>query len=781
MTVGLLEAMTSAIGEADTEIGGLYKTRLTSALQTGVALAAAYTWDGTLVVTTADTSGVVSGDWIRLDSDGQYFEIDSIIVNTSVTLLNPNNLVIPGTVSDPLSTQSSKAITSLPVETTLDWDDLGIVAVDGIVYHYVSKTATSFDGITHIAGGLSRPGVFKQHRIEAPVVDLNRSRNAIDLTRRSILVDYAEEEYLDALGRNHGVSRTPYLTGNDAVFREVVKALGYNPRGTIYGMELALDALVGAGNYEITEDLISHPCTVFISLIGDAATTLESRGKAFIKDVESQPTTSDTTVDVSITPIAVGSVRWKDEDLVTQTQTQRPSDLELDEYEGDSGRFAWTFNGTNEINQVTLHPVTVDSGCIEFTTAVDNSAAYYQHDARIVSESDSMIEVVATIPSGVTIHATEAHQAAISLCDAYRSIGAGCIQIDANNFGVGLCNPLTGALVAGTTTLAKGAYHTISIHKSGIKDVELRVNGVVVQTATYASFPITFGANSFLFGIFANPPTNNPQFRVRQAAIYSRTITDYWNARGTAGQVAAVNPTRLNDTAFNDFAAGDVDNAVEITGSTASNPQGGNNNGRFVIDSFVSATAVELVGASQKKADITTNKRVVVPLTGYQFQYPDDLGKKIFIDGYSGQVIETLFSQASGNPDLSSGLSPVPEKTNICEVVGTPFTPAVDLDWHLEPVFVNEGPGLDWEMSDAGSFSGTTLTLRQAISITHAAYTILDVLFSDVLSAQVLLDTGVKNLLDAYYPFYIADPLGFIRFYLDAITAAGVIPDFEIV
>jgi len=612
-----------------------------------------------------------------------------------------------------------------------------------------------------------------------------------------MLVDYAEEEYLDALGRNHGVSRTGYLTGDDTTFREVVKALSYNPRGTIYGMELALDALVGSGNYEIAEDLISNPCTVYISLVGSASTTLVPKGKAFIKGVESQPATGNTTVDVSRIPIAVGSVRWKDEDLVTQTQTQKPSASDLDEYDGDTGREEWTFSGTSEANQVTLHPVTTDSGCIEFTTAIDNSSAYYFHYARLRPESIAMIEVVATIPVGVNIHAAEAHQSELVIFDKVRGIGAGCIQIDANNFGVGLCNPNTGAMIAGSFTVAKGDYHTISIHKSGSNDIKLYVNGVCVQTATYASFPAVAPAYAgFLFGIYADPPTNNPQFRVRQVARYARTLTDYWSVRGTAGQVAAANPTRLNDAVFNDFQITDVgllSKALSITGGTAANAQGGNNNGRFVVASWVSATAIELTGPQQEKADLDADLvTITVPLTGYQFRYPDDLGKKIAISGSAlgnnGEyVITSLLSQQSGNHDLATlpgggaSLSTFEETTNICQVAAGFAAAEVDLDWLLKPVFVNEGPGLDWEMSDAGSFSGATLTLRQALPISNGVYTrVLDILFSDVLSAQVLLDTTVKNLLDAYYPFYIADPLGFVRAYLDTITAAGVIPDFEI-
>jgi uncharacterized phage protein gp47/JayE len=71
---------------------------------TAVALAATYTWNGSTTVASADTSEVSAGDWIRLDSDDQWFEIQSIVPNTSVTIANPGALTIPTG-----STQSSVA------------------------------------------------------------------------------------------------------------------------------------------------------------------------------------------------------------------------------------------------------------------------------------------------------------------------------------------------------------------------------------------------------------------------------------------------------------------------------------------------------------------------------------------------------------------------------------------------------------------------------------------------------------------------------------------------
>ena len=60
-----------------------------------VELAATYTWDGTTVVTTADTSEVAVNDLISLQPGNPFFQVVSIVVNTSVTIANTENLTIP--------------------------------------------------------------------------------------------------------------------------------------------------------------------------------------------------------------------------------------------------------------------------------------------------------------------------------------------------------------------------------------------------------------------------------------------------------------------------------------------------------------------------------------------------------------------------------------------------------------------------------------------------------------------------------------------------------------
>lgn len=59
------------------------------------ALSGTWTWNGTTIVASTDTSGIQSGDFIRMSSMSGLFEIQSVNPDTSVTVLNPHSLAIP--------------------------------------------------------------------------------------------------------------------------------------------------------------------------------------------------------------------------------------------------------------------------------------------------------------------------------------------------------------------------------------------------------------------------------------------------------------------------------------------------------------------------------------------------------------------------------------------------------------------------------------------------------------------------------------------------------------
>ncbi len=78
------------------------------------ALVATYTWAGSVTIITGDTSESAIGDFIRLDVDGQWFEITGIVPSTSVTISNPGSLTIPtGATQSSLDTGTDKVTKGL--------------------------------------------------------------------------------------------------------------------------------------------------------------------------------------------------------------------------------------------------------------------------------------------------------------------------------------------------------------------------------------------------------------------------------------------------------------------------------------------------------------------------------------------------------------------------------------------------------------------------------------------------------------------------------------------
>ena len=186
-TVGLLEGLTSAIGQELTRLGGLQSTRV----QAGFP--------------------VTAGD------------------------------------------------TTIRVETTLGWESAGYFYLDSYLYKYTGITTNptygEFTGVSYFDEVTYISGAAQDHAVLTEIMDYTRAYSAVDKMRRSFLVDYAAGIDLDTLARNIGVLRQPELETTDSIFRNIIKAIAYSPRGTMYIIELYLDALFGVGNYRIFEDM----------------------------------------------------------------------------------------------------------------------------------------------------------------------------------------------------------------------------------------------------------------------------------------------------------------------------------------------------------------------------------------------------------------------------------------------------------------------------------------------------------------------------------------------
>lgn len=782
---GMIEALTGAIGEADTDIGGFFQTRLTSAIPTGVPLIAILTWNGTTIVTLSDTSELSEGEWVRLNPDGQYFQITIIVPNTSLTLANPTTRPIPTGAGS-----SSKAITTFPVETTLDWDAEGKVGIEGVRYHYTSKTDTSFEGVYFLAGGEVVPGSAKLLRTQSTVIDLNRSRSGLDLVRRAMLVDYAEGDDLNALARNLGVLRLPFISG-DAKFRDILKALAYNPKGTLFGLELALTGLVGVGNFEIYEDLIRYPNTVFIRLLGAAVTDASSQGKAYLSGPEIVYAPNTAAIPIAY-PIPdrgqVHHIYWAPEDLVTDCRTAKPSADLLREYPGAGLTPAWAYQGDGtEAGQVQQ----IVDECVEIIGTAPATETRYSRAIRSGTKGTIRLEAVVSKLAGYN-EATRT--AALTITDGVCGMSAIIHGNAAGTALVGLVPAITGPFAAPTISVQinRTDYHTISLEK--YRDIEWRlyVDGALVDQVDYATGVSTTWTR-VLFGASGVVPTTMAALRIKAVSLWARDNTDFASARGSAAVLA--NPDSFNTGGYL-FNADDEAKTLLIEKSAVSNVAGGNNNGRWVIQSGVGGSAICTVdGALETGASIpgATATRILIPEIGRQFQFPDDLGRTITISGSllgnNGTWVIGQLLDPDTFVDLDSWATKIPCKTNACEVVGASLVPETGLAWQLHPDFTAE-TSLEWQLPGSIDVTGQLIALRQSFpAMDPGMLRVLAIVYSQVLSAEILPDASAANAVTQevpdlwfrYYPFYIADPLGFVRTYLSEITAAGVIPDFQIV
>jgi hypothetical protein len=447
--VGMIEAVTSAIGEADNEIGGMHLTRLSSDVAQGV-----------------DT---------------------------------------------------------FPVETTHGWLSEGRVSVSGVVYHYTGKTATTFTGVTHISEGASAPGAKVGHGQGQSVLDLGNPYNAIQRVRRAMLIEYAEDDDLDVIGRNLAVNRLPFVKGDDQ-YRAVIKALAYNPRATVYGLELLMDALVGAGNYEIFEDLIQHNNTVFIRILPSAGLETREAGKMFLGGAEFPKATTQTKAVLSADPVSQGTIQgapFRNEDVFADFRGALPSALTITDFDGDTGTQVWNWqDDSTGLSEGSGTNSTADY--VQLIDASGSTYGYYEHFARVIPESRAQLNILMQISSWTTA-ANQYDRMVIGIEDGAKNIRVGFGESGGNvQFGfitdasTWIGSPVTYDPIAGPFSWSE-----FTLIKDQEDQVVLLVNGNEVLRTDYANFPSSTN-NRFVFG--PQNTTGQITVNVKQAGLFSNTV-----------------------------------------------------------------------------------------------------------------------------------------------------------------------------------------------------------------------------------------------------------------
>jgi hypothetical protein len=692
-----------------------------------------------------------------------------------------------GLVSTRLSEPVTEGETVFPVESTEGWSDAGRFAVEGIPYTYTGKGTASLTGVKHIRGGEEQNGAAMLHHVEAAVTDIGRNRSYAEKLRRALLLNYAEGEDLNVVGRNFGLIRHPFFT-DDAVYREVIRAMAYSPKGTMLGLELGLCGMVGEGNFEIYEDLIRYPCQVFIRLTGDALQAQQTVvGKAWMTELywDALRTTANQ-LDLGAAPLSVYGVQLKPLQEVFDFRTLKPSDVTYPYYPGSTPQAAFGYAGT----LVEGDSVLVAEGQTKLTCGSVGTIFYRMLDtqgARVTPASDWVVSMLMCIPTGASLKHGELFQAGLSVFDGQYRISCGL----EDDLTFGLMATSGGGFLGTTVTLARDTYYAVELRRAWGDVIELRVNGQLVASVARSNFsaaPTT--DHQIEFGI-RGTPNSGMAFWGKQFMASITAPTDYWSGRGVDGATNDAAPTQLIiGGATHDFLLEDVGKSLRTFGSAVTNARGGNNNGRWRIATYVSATTVTLRGVEQADAETSSAAptQITVPLFDGlgPFVYPDDLGKQLVISGshYGNDGVYTISKLFDSNGvDYATTRISGTARSNVCQVTTPTITTEVGLTWELRPAFVDE-TGLSFEMSGAGSISGTELTLRKSLWKNDL---IMEILAIDEHSAQ-LVDHSAANFVKdegpppvfAAYPWYVADPLAMLKPFSDQLTAAGVVPKYYI-
>lgn len=179
----------------------------------------------------------------------------------------------------------------LAVESTDRWADAGSFAAPEGLGVYTGKTSTSLTGV--VADFDIAPN--------SPVVDVTRSSTGIDSLRRAYIIDTASDAELDVIGRNYGCPRPIGMASS--IYRGFLKVAVFGRLQTTYALELALDALVGPGLYEIWEDP-ADPGTVYIQIpLTGGGGSLEGRSYFIGLEPVVLPTDLGSTLTVLHTPV----------------------------------------------------------------------------------------------------------------------------------------------------------------------------------------------------------------------------------------------------------------------------------------------------------------------------------------------------------------------------------------------------------------------------------------------------------------------------------------------
>lgn len=673
----------------------------------------------------------------------------------------------------------------------------------------VSLRVKTYAGDGYMTDRTPRGGVYTAsfHRELAEVYEGSGSYSAMDRLRRAMLTAYATEEELDRIGSNLAVARP--LGVVDETYRCLLETLAYLPRATVYALELVLACFYPSGGWQVYEDLINFPNTVFILTPEMAGTTAVSEGKTFFAPNgvpgstpvtggrEAAVSTDATHVDAAEDPTMVVDVKLEDVDESLEMAVLPSADTP-----------AWTFN---------------------------TEGAGTPAEGAVFSVSGSTLtQVVPGAPSqdGGNYSRVEAkmdqHVGSITRIDGWFQVTDETLVADrpffariSHNNGVDREVYLRwqmdeAALTDNANAIPSGAPAAAVLNLAADVWYRFRLEVLVTERGDFVRAHIAnkdlFGwvdlspfdataANEFAFGYEDQGSNQNFAIdwdRVRTVVHQER---NYYNRLSTCTPTGGGSANIVDSS--NPFVAGDVGKLVRLFGydrtGRAFEPR---NSVLAKISAYVGASTVTTTGVTHgPSGDIVTSGVTVgsgegaiieiaagdaetFRLEDGPLQLDEFSGAGPSYDpvaGGSGDGKSIVISGSTAGNDGTYKVLEVIDQRRIRVDNAGGFTTESGLTWAWATTVLQATP-TDYEVVEQGSHTGVTITLGDALP---SATENVELWYTTVLSAQVLLNEFVQNLASAgsapnvYYPVYLFDVDRAIRQIVDEVTAAGVIPQYE--
>ena len=665
-----------------------------------------------------------------------------------------------------LTENLSTGAARLPVERTAGMPATGQVLLDGVLYHYRAIAGLFLDGIFTRQQGTEKAGTVQPHTRLAAVTDATGTYSQLDALRASYFLASASGEDLSVCGRNYGLSRDPAIADDDT-YRRSLLSIAYGPRGTVWGLQTALDAMLGPGRYTLTED--PDNCQVQISTPRSQLLAQSHLGHTYLS-AESTAAATAGAVPLPEGIQSIYSVFWAPQSSAAECRTALPSATPPWAYGGADGESTGAALATDPANA---------------GTQLRSADACYVVPARLGGEGDATLSAV-LVPQATA--AANEGDLCLSIADGSREMRL-CLRRKPLGHVVVLVTT-DGEQVA-VSPLPSGTAAEVAIVKQGRSAVTVQVGGGAVLSAAYDRFPATT-QRRLRVGSVAGKVAGGALLQRLALSVHDRR--NYACAQGEDAYFDAARPQTLI-TQQEVFTAADVGKYLTVAGSRAQVvppgapvPRSGSNDGKYTIVAVDANDTVRLSAGSFTAASVggTPGQASRLDAAEAVFRYPEDVGKEVVIKGGSNAAGTYIVAQVLGPDNLAYAL-PYPA-TGAAVLLrrdngsSPSFAPRNDLSFDLLPRFADE-TGVAWQLADAGEIGGTAASPsyapRQALPDPAGDYVAAcntvpgGTVLYDELPAAKLVQAGPPAAFSVY-PFYVSDPFSFVQNYLSQLTAAGI-------